>query len=36
MSFDGLISHEFSLLEINDAIAAMRGGEAGRVLVNID
>jgi len=36
MSFEGLISHEFSLLEINDAIAAMRGGEAGRVLVNID
>jgi S-(hydroxymethyl)glutathione dehydrogenase/alcohol dehydrogenase len=36
MSFEGLITHEFSLTEINDAIAAMRGGEAGRVLVNID
>jgi len=36
MSFEGLITHEFSLTEINDAIAAMRGGEAGRVLVKID
>jgi S-(hydroxymethyl)glutathione dehydrogenase/alcohol dehydrogenase len=36
MNFEGLISHEFSLPEINDALAVMRGGEAGRVLVNID
>jgi S-(hydroxymethyl)glutathione dehydrogenase / alcohol dehydrogenase len=36
MSFEGLISHEFPLSRINDALALMRAGEAGRVLVNID
>jgi len=35
MSFDGLITHEFPLAKINDAIATARGGEAGRVLVNV-
>jgi S-(hydroxymethyl)glutathione dehydrogenase/alcohol dehydrogenase len=35
MSLEGLITHEFSLADINDAIAGARGGEAGRVLVNV-
>jgi S-(hydroxymethyl)glutathione dehydrogenase/alcohol dehydrogenase len=35
MSLEGLITHEFSLTNINDAIAGARGGEAGRVLVNV-
>lgn len=35
MSFDGLITHEFSLDEINDAITVMRSGEAGRILVRL-
>jgi len=33
MSLDGLITHEFSLDEINEAIATVRSGEAGRVLL---
>lgn len=32
-SLEGLITHEFPLERINDAIALVRGGEAGRVLV---
>jgi S-(hydroxymethyl)glutathione dehydrogenase/alcohol dehydrogenase len=36
ISFDGLITHEYSLDKINDALATVRGGDAGRVLVNID
>jgi S-(hydroxymethyl)glutathione dehydrogenase/alcohol dehydrogenase len=32
---DGLITHEFPLEKINDAIALVRQGEAGRVLVTI-
>jgi S-(hydroxymethyl)glutathione dehydrogenase/alcohol dehydrogenase len=35
MSFDGLITHEFPLDHINEAIAVMRLGEAGRILVNL-
>jgi S-(hydroxymethyl)glutathione dehydrogenase/alcohol dehydrogenase len=35
MRFDGLITHEFPLDKINDAIATVRAGEAGRVLVNL-
>jgi S-(hydroxymethyl)glutathione dehydrogenase/alcohol dehydrogenase len=35
MSLEGLITHEFPLANINDAIARARGGEAGRVLVNV-
>ena len=35
MKLDGLFTHEFSLANINDAIAALRSGEAGRVLINI-
>lgn len=36
MSFEGLITHEYKLDEINDALATVRSGNAGRVLVNID
>ena len=35
MKLDGLFTHEFSLANINDAIAALRSGEAGRVLINM-
>jgi S-(hydroxymethyl)glutathione dehydrogenase/alcohol dehydrogenase len=35
MSFDGMITHEFELERINDAIATVRSGQAGRVLVNM-
>ena len=35
MKLDGLFTHEFSLTNINDAIAALRSGEAGRVLINM-
>ncbi|MBW2345894.1 MAG: zinc-binding dehydrogenase, partial [Deltaproteobacteria bacterium] len=33
LKLDGLITHEFGLDEINEAIQMMRSGEAGRVLV---
>lgn len=33
---DGLITHEFPLARVNDAIALVRAGEAGRVLVKMD
>jgi S-(hydroxymethyl)glutathione dehydrogenase/alcohol dehydrogenase len=35
LSFDGLITHEFSLDDINAALDMVRSGEAGRVLVNV-
>ena len=35
MKLDGLFTHEFSLANINDAIAALRSGEVGRVLINM-
>jgi len=35
-NLDGLVTHEFKLGQINEAIAAMRSGEAGRVLVAMD
>jgi S-(hydroxymethyl)glutathione dehydrogenase/alcohol dehydrogenase len=35
LSFDGLITHEFPLDDINAAIDLVRSGAAGRVLVNI-
>ena len=35
LSFDGLITHEFPLDDINAAIDLMRSGAAGRVLINI-
>jgi S-(hydroxymethyl)glutathione dehydrogenase/alcohol dehydrogenase len=33
---DGLITHEFPLEKINEAIALVRAGEAGRVLVTMN
>ena len=33
---EGLITHEFPLERINEAIARVRAGEAGRVLVTMD
>jgi S-(hydroxymethyl)glutathione dehydrogenase/alcohol dehydrogenase len=33
---DGLITHEFPLQKVNEAIALVRAGEAGRVLVKMD
>jgi S-(hydroxymethyl)glutathione dehydrogenase / alcohol dehydrogenase len=36
LKLDGLITHEFKLDEINEAIQAVRSGEAGRVLVSMD
>ena len=35
MSFDGIITHEFPLDEINEALDVVRSGTAGRVLINI-
>ena len=35
LSFDGLITHEFPLDEINDALDLVRSGAAGRVVLNI-
>jgi len=35
MTLDGIITHEFSLGEINEALELVRGGQAGRVLVNV-
>jgi S-(hydroxymethyl)glutathione dehydrogenase/alcohol dehydrogenase len=36
LTLDGLVTHEFSLDQINDAIATVRLGEAGRVLLRMD
>ena len=36
LSLDDLITHEFPLDRINDAIGIMRSGSAGRVLVRMD
>src|SRR5579863_7433629 len=35
LSFDGIITHEFSLDNINQALDLVRSGHAGRVLVNV-
>jgi S-(hydroxymethyl)glutathione dehydrogenase / alcohol dehydrogenase len=35
ISFDGLITHEFTLDRVNDALDLVRSGNAGRVLLNI-
>ena len=35
LKLDELITHEFSLKEINEAIAILRKGEAGRILINM-
>ena len=36
MTLDGLVTHEFPLEDVNDAIATVRRGEAGRVLLKMD
>ena len=36
MTLDGLITHEFSLDEINDALDMFKSGEAGRILINLN
>jgi len=33
MTLNGLITHEFSLEKINEAISLVRSGEAGRILI---
>jgi S-(hydroxymethyl)glutathione dehydrogenase / alcohol dehydrogenase len=35
VSFDGLVTHEFTLDEINEALDLVRSGTAGRVLINM-
>jgi len=35
LSFDGIITHEFSLNDINAALAVVRSGNAGRVVLRI-
>ncbi len=35
LNLDGLVTHEFPLEQINDAIALVRSGEAGRVLLRM-
>jgi S-(hydroxymethyl)glutathione dehydrogenase/alcohol dehydrogenase len=35
LTFDGIITHEFSLDDINPALDLVRSGEAGRVLIKI-
>jgi len=36
MTFDGIITHEFPLSEINAALDLVRSGKAGRVLLNME
>jgi S-(hydroxymethyl)glutathione dehydrogenase / alcohol dehydrogenase len=36
LSLDGLVTHEFPLEQVNDAIALVKRGEAGRVLLRMD
>jgi S-(hydroxymethyl)glutathione dehydrogenase/alcohol dehydrogenase len=36
MTLDGLVTHEFALADVNEAIATVRRGEAGRVLLRMD
>jgi len=35
ISFDGVITHEFPLEKINEALDVVRSGAAGRVLLNV-
>jgi S-(hydroxymethyl)glutathione dehydrogenase / alcohol dehydrogenase len=35
ISYDGIVTHEFQLDEINDALDLMRSGKCGRILLNI-
>ena len=36
LDFDGLITHEFSLDEVNDALEVFRSGEAGRIILKMN
>jgi len=36
LKLDGLITHVFSLDDINEAIETLRQGEAGRCLINME
>lgn len=36
MKLDGIITHEFKLDEINQAIELMRGGDTGRIIINME
>lgn len=36
LKLDGLVTHEFPLAEVNEAIAVVKRGEAGRVLLRMD
>ena len=35
ISYDGIVTDEFSLDQINDALDLMRSGKSGRILLNI-
>ena len=35
LSFDGIITHEFTLDRVNDALDLVRSGAAGRVVLNV-
>jgi S-(hydroxymethyl)glutathione dehydrogenase/alcohol dehydrogenase len=35
ISYEGIVTHEFSLEQINDALDLMRSGKSGRILLNI-
>src|SRR3984957_6380145 len=35
INYEGIVTHEFSLEEINDALDLMRSGKSGRILLNI-
>ena len=35
IDYDGIVTHEFALDDVNDAIELMRGGTSGRILLNI-
>ena len=36
MTLDGIITHEFTLDKINEALDVIRAGQAGRVVINMD
>ncbi len=36
LNFEKLITHEFNLSEINEAISLFKTGKAGRIIININ
>ena len=36
MTLDGLVTHEYTLNEINDALELFRRGEAGRIIIHLN